>query len=60
MVCFQEAKVSWVEVVSGDHVGVEAQILVVGVLVASVSLVAHCFDGKVGVIDFVYEVKNSQ
>lgn len=43
MVGFKEAELSGGQVLSRDHVGVEAELLVVSVFIASVSLVAYCF-----------------
>lgn len=59
MVCLQEAELSGSEVLSRNHVGVEAQIFIVCVLIASISLVAHGFNCQVRVIDFVHKVENS-
>ena len=57
---FEEAELSWGQVLGWDYVGVKAQFFVVCVFIASVPLMSYGFNCKVGVVDFVYEVKNAQ
>ena len=45
---------------SGDYVRVKAYIFVVGIFIASISLVAYCFNSKVGVVNFVHKIENSE
>lgn len=54
VVSFEEAKLPRGEVLCGNYVGVKSQVFVVCIFVASVSLVAYCFDGYMRVINFVY------
>lgn len=44
----------------GNYVRVEPQVFIVGIFIASVSLVAHSFDCQVRVINFVYKVENAK
>ena len=60
MVGFQKAELPGGQILCGDYIRVEAEIFVVGVLVASVPLVAHGFNCEVGVVNFVYKVQNAQ
>lgn len=44
----------------GDYVRVEAQVFIVCIFIASVPLMAYSFNCQMGVVDFVYKVKDSQ
>lgn len=44
----------------GNYVGIEAQVFVVCVFIASVPLMAHGFNCKMGVIDFIHKIKDAE
>lgn len=60
MVSLQKAKLPREEVLGWNHVGVKGQIFVVCVFITSIPLMADGFDRKVGVVDLVYEVEDSE
>ena len=53
---FKKPELPWGEVLCRNYVRVEAQLLIVGVFVTSVSLVAYGFNGEVWVVNFVHNV----
>jgi len=60
VVSLQETELPWGKILGRDYVGVEAKIFIISVLITSIPLVAQGFDCEVGVVNLVYEVKNSE